>query len=66
MKSRLALLSILMLACAAAFAAGAPWYKWMSTVDKTIVCAQTSPGQGWVPYQGPFKDSGCRQKGMPQ
>ena len=65
MKSKIAIL-LLALASATAYAAGAPWYKWMSTEDRTIICNQLSPGEGWVKYQGPFMDSQCRKPGTPQ
>lgn len=66
MKSRFAALVILALICAAALASGAPWYKWISKMDRTILCAQTSPGDFWVMYQGPYMESQCRKPGNPQ
>lgn len=43
---------------AAAWAAPAPWYYWRSKLNGARVCAQTSPGEGWVqdsePYEGPM------------
>jgi hypothetical protein len=65
MRSKIAL-SLLLLASTAALAAGAPWFKWMNSEDRTIICNQLSPGEGWVKYQGPFMDSQCRKPGMPQ
>lgn len=65
MKSKIAIL-LLSLATIPAWAAAAPWYKWMSTEDRTIICNQLSPGEGWVRYQGPFMDSQCRKPGNPQ
>lgn len=56
----------LMLCCAVASAGSAPWYKWRSTLSETDVCAQVSPGEGWVKILGPFKDSACRKPGVPQ
>ena len=42
----------------AAWAAPAPWYYWRSKLNGARVCAQTSPGEGWVrdsePYEGPM------------
>jgi len=39
-------------------AAPAPWYYWRSKLNGARVCAQTSPGEGWVqdsdPYEGPM------------
>jgi hypothetical protein len=65
MKTKVALL-LLSLVSTAAFAAGAPWYKWMNITDHTIICNQLSPGEGWVQYQGPFSESTCRKQGYPQ
>lgn len=65
MKLKIALLLLLPVSTAA-LAAGAPWYKWMSTVDRTIICNQLSPGESWVRYQGPFSESTCRKPGVPQ
>jgi hypothetical protein len=66
MKSKFAALLILTLACGVASASGAPWYKWINRFDRTILCAQLSPGETWVQYQGPFIESQCRKPGMPQ
>jgi hypothetical protein len=65
-NSRLAALVMLALICVTAFASEAPWYKWKSKVDRTIICAQTSPGEFWVMYQGPYRDSSCKKPGNPQ
>ncbi|WP_459722023.1 hypothetical protein [Sideroxyarcus sp. TK5] len=45
MKSKVAIL-LLSLFGTAVWAAGAPWYKWMSSEDRTIICNQVSPGEG--------------------
>ena len=45
----------------AALAAPAPYYLWMSKLDGSRVCAQTSLGEGWQRMGGPFKDSRCRK-----
>ncbi|MFN9473294.1 hypothetical protein [Acidovorax sp.] len=47
------------LAATAAFAAPAPWFYWRSKVDGQRVCAQTSPGQGWVKDSQPYEGPGC-------
>lgn len=54
------------LGAAFAFASGAPWYKWMNRADRSIQCAQVSPGDNWVIYQGPYMESKCRKPGNPQ
>ena len=33
---------------------------WQSKVDGHLTCAQTSPGEGWIRFTGPFRDAGCR------
>ncbi|MFI4939580.1 MAG: hypothetical protein ACHP7O_04440 [Burkholderiales bacterium] len=66
MKARLILLALPALIGIAAFASGAPWYKWKNNVNRTILCAQTSPGDAWGVYQGPFMDSRCKKPGNPQ
>jgi hypothetical protein len=65
-KSRLAALVLLALICVAAFASGAPWYKWQNRIDRTILCAQTSPGDIWDKYDGPYMESRCKKQGNPQ
>lgn len=37
----------------------APWYVWRSVSSNSTVCAQTSPGAGWVRDTGPYKDLRC-------
>ncbi|MDF1484263.1 hypothetical protein PY257_03550 [Ramlibacter sp. H39-3-26] len=37
----------------------APWYRWRSRVSGAVVCAQASPGEGWVRGGGPFRDARC-------
>lgn len=41
-----------------AAAAPAPWYKWQS-VTGAIVCAQTSPGDGWFRLGRTYVDPRC-------
>jgi hypothetical protein len=65
-KSGIAALIVLALVCVAAFAAGAPWYKWKNKFDGAILCLQTSPGETWYVFQGPFMESQCRKPGNPQ
>jgi hypothetical protein len=53
----LILAAALMLAAAAVHAKNARYYKWQG-VDR-IVCAQTSPGEGWTRLKGSFIKSDC-------
>ncbi len=66
MKKKITLIALLSMAAAAAFAAGAPWYKWINRYDRTIICSQLSPGDAWIRYQGPFMESRCSKPGNPQ
>lgn len=47
--------------CSAASAGPAPWYKWHSNDGDYDICAQFSPGDGWVIVKGPFQDSACKK-----
>jgi len=66
MKSKFAVLLTLALICDVAGASGAPWYRWINKIDKTTMCAQTSPGNAWAMYKGPYMESQCRKPGNPQ
>lgn len=45
---------------AAAQAAPAPWYWWVSKLDGQRVCAQHMPSSGWERAEGPFTQAGCQ------
>ncbi|BCK88757.1 hypothetical protein GALL_00900 [mine drainage metagenome] len=66
MKKKIALIVVLGMAAVSAFAGGAPWYKWINRYDRTIICAQISPGEAWIQYQGPFMEARCSKPGVPQ
>jgi hypothetical protein len=53
------LLSGLLLVAASAWAGGAAWYRWESRIEGRLICAQTSPGEGWKQIAGPFVDATC-------
>lgn len=36
----------------------APWYRWQSVTGDTV-CAQTSPGPGWVRLDRTYVDPRC-------
>ena len=43
-----------------AIAGPAPYYRWQSKADGTVICRQTSPGHGWELLDGqPFHDLNC-------
>lgn len=49
-----------LLCAAAAQAAPAPWYWWVSKLDGQRVCAQHMPASGWERAEGPFAQAGCQ------
>ena len=55
----------LALCTASAGAVPAPWFKWHSPEADNEICAQFSPGQGWVIFKGPFQDAHCSKPGVP-
>jgi hypothetical protein len=60
MKRLLFCAAALALSCAGLSAAPAPWHWWRGLAGN-LVCAQTSPGPGWKPAGGPFRDSHCEK-----
>ncbi|MCB4795369.1 hypothetical protein LGR51_12755 [Pseudomonas sp. NP21570] len=57
---RIFLLALSLFLPIAASAAPAPYYQWQSKLDGTIICRQTSPGEGWEKLDGrPFRDLNC-------
>nr|MBF0684577.1 hypothetical protein [Pseudomonas sp.] len=54
------LFSLVLLLPLLADAAPAPYYLWQSRVDGTVICRQTSPGQGWERLDNrAFRDLNC-------
>ncbi|MGE4406918.1 hypothetical protein [Pseudomonas sp.] len=38
----------------------APYYQWQSKLDGTVICRQTSPGEGWQRLnERAFRDLNC-------
>jgi hypothetical protein len=71
-KIKIASLIGLLLIAIYAVAGPAPWYKWQSLYDGTVICSQNWPGEGWEQgagkfggSSGPFKDARCTQAGTP-
>lgn len=54
-------ITTLIVFCTNIWAGPAAWFKWHSPEADYEVCAQFSPGDGWVIVKGPFGDSGCRK-----
>jgi hypothetical protein len=59
---RALVLGVLAAFCVAAFAEPAPWFYWRSKITNDRVCAQFSPGNGWVQDGGPYKDARCASR----
>jgi hypothetical protein len=51
----------LALALSPAWAAPAPWYRWQSVTGEKV-CAQTSPGPGWVRLEVAYVDPRCLRR----
>ena len=47
-------------ASTAAIGEPAPWYWWVSQLDGSRACNQTSLGPGWLREPTPFRDGLCR------
>jgi hypothetical protein len=56
---------LLILFCSAGVTGTAPWYKWRSKLNGEVICAQTSPGEGWEKVGGPYKNVRCDAPGLP-
>jgi hypothetical protein len=65
MKRLVFTLVLLALFCSASIAGTAPWYQWRSKLNAVVVCAQTSPGEGWEKIGGPYKNGRCDIPGLP-
>ena len=63
MKSTVSLLLSLALAQPALLnAEPAPWFKWRSKADGSLVCSQTPLGDGWEKADGPYRDARCEKR----
>ena len=60
MKPRAALLLCLLWFTTISQAEPAAWYIWESKLNAHRICAQISPGEGWIKRLGPFKNAQCR------
>ena len=56
---------LLCLVAGSALARPAPWYWWASRTGDDRVCAQSSPGTGWLREATAFRDSHCSQRVQP-
>ncbi len=60
-KYRWSIAVLLVLASGALTAEPAPWWKWRSKLDGSLVCSQTPLGEGWTRAYGPFRDGRCEK-----
>ncbi len=60
-KYKTSLSIFLFLITANTLAAPAAWFKWRSKLDSVLVCSQTTPGDGWEKYNGPYRDARCEK-----
>ena len=51
----------LILGCGVLAAEPAPWWKWRSKIDGSLICSQTPLGPGWEKAHGPFRDARCEK-----
>jgi len=56
---RMLLSGVLLSLSTLAWAGNAGWYRWESKTGDRFVCAQSSPGEGWTKFAGPFRDAAC-------
>lgn len=59
MKKSITITIMVLIFSTFAWAGDAPWWEWKNLESGSIVCAQTSPGKGWVKYTGPYVDLRC-------
>ncbi len=60
-KYKRSLVVLLLLISGSASAAPAAWFKWRSKLDSVLVCSQTTPGDGWEKFAGPYRDGRCER-----
>lgn len=63
---RYAMVLLLLLLCTTSAAQQAPWYQWQSKITGSLICAQHSPGEGWVQQAGSFRTAGHCKQALPQ
>ncbi len=51
---------VLFFASTVSLAEPAPWFWWISRLDGSRACSQTSLGEGWVREPVAFRDAMCR------
>ncbi len=61
-----AMILLLLLLCTTSMAEQAPWYQWQSKITGGLICAQHSPGQGWVQQAAHFRTAGHCKQALPQ
>ena len=64
MRLRMLLVVTLILVTLPVFAGPLAWWEWKNLTTGAVVCAQTTPGHGWVRYAGPYADLKCTTRGQ--
>jgi len=59
MRLKLIILCLIAALPGLSLARPAPWYWWASSVGEARICAQTSPGSGWLKEPRAFRDAHC-------
>ncbi len=63
---RYLMMSLLVLLSINSTAQQVPWYQWQSKTTGGLICAQYSPGDGWVQQAGAFRTAGHCKQALPQ
>ena len=60
-KNKATLVVLIFLISGSTLAAPAAWFTWRSKLDSVLVCSQTTPGEGWEKFNGPYLDARCEK-----
>jgi hypothetical protein len=60
-NSKASLVLLLFFIPGSSLASPAAWFKWRSKLDSAVVCSQTTPGDGWEKFTGPYRDARCEK-----
>jgi hypothetical protein len=60
-KPKILVIFALLLITGTSVAAPAAWFQWRSKLDAVLVCSQTTPGDGWEKFSGPYLDARCEK-----
>lgn len=63
---RYKIIPLLLLLSMSSAAQQALWYQWQSKTTGGLICAQHSPGEGWVKQAASFRTAGHCKQALPQ